>query len=97
MPHVPLKLGLMRASYPDVLPMSLSRKSEGDICGPALLEGFVSSLQELSLTPAGRQQRDHEHRNEREYSRNSRGGGGVRSVREKGWECRCKKVLIMEK
>lgn len=47
---VPLKLGRMRASYPDVLPMSLSRKSEGDSCGPALLAGFISSLQELSLT-----------------------------------------------
>lgn len=47
---VPLKLGLMRASYPDVLPISLSRKSEGDSCGPALPGGFISSLQELSLT-----------------------------------------------
>lgn len=47
---VPLKLGLMRASYPDVFPMSLSRKSEGDSCGPALPGGFISSLQELSLT-----------------------------------------------
>lgn len=46
---IPLKLGLMRASYSDVLPMSLSRKSDGDICGPALLGGFISSLQELSL------------------------------------------------
>lgn len=32
--------------------MSLSRKSEGDSCGPALLGGFISSLQELSLTLA---------------------------------------------
>lgn len=52
---LPLKLGLMRASYPDVLPMSLSRKSEGDSCGPALLGGFISSLQELSLTQGGRE------------------------------------------
>lgn len=29
--------------------MSLSKKSEGDSCGP-LLGGFISSLQELSLT-----------------------------------------------
>lgn len=28
---LPLKLGLILASYPEVLPMSLSRKSEGDI------------------------------------------------------------------
>lgn len=28
---IPLKLGLILASYPDVLPISLSRKSEGDI------------------------------------------------------------------
>lgn len=28
---LPLKLGLILASYPDVLPISLSRKSEGDI------------------------------------------------------------------
>lgn len=27
----PLKLGLILASYPDVLPINLSRKSEGDI------------------------------------------------------------------
>lgn len=52
--NVPLKLGLMRASYPDVFPMSLSRKSEGDSCGPVLPGGFISSLQELSLTLGGR-------------------------------------------
>lgn len=28
---LPLKLGLILASYPDVLPISLSRKSEGDM------------------------------------------------------------------
>lgn len=28
---LPLKLGLILASYPEVLPISLSRKSEGDI------------------------------------------------------------------
>lgn len=28
---LPLKLGLILASYPEVLPMSLSRKSEGDM------------------------------------------------------------------
>lgn len=28
---MPLKLGRIRASYPDVRPISLSRKSEGDI------------------------------------------------------------------
>lgn len=50
---VPLKLGLIRASYPDVFPMSLSRKSEGDSWGPALPGGFISSLQELSLTLPG--------------------------------------------
>lgn len=56
---VPLKLGLMRASYPDVFPMSLSRKSEGDSWGPALPGGFISSLQELSLTlPGGREGRE---------------------------------------
>lgn len=49
----------MRASYPDVFPMSLSRKSEGDSCGPALPGGFISSLQELSLTlPRERIQRE---------------------------------------
>lgn len=29
--YLPLKLGLILASYPEVLPISLSRKSEGDI------------------------------------------------------------------
>lgn len=28
---LPLKLGLILASYPEVLPINLSRKSEGDI------------------------------------------------------------------
>lgn len=47
---VPLKLGLMRASQPDLFPMSLSRKSDGD-CeeGTVLLGDFISSLQEPSL------------------------------------------------
>lgn len=31
MEQLPLKLGLILASYPDVLPINLSRKSEGDI------------------------------------------------------------------
>lgn len=76
---VPLKLGLMRASYPDVLPMSLSRKSEGDSCGPALLGGFISSLQELSLTLPG----------ETGVERGSRRRGRTntnRKKREKIWE-----------
>ena len=29
--YLPLKLGLILASYPEVLPMSLSRKSDGDM------------------------------------------------------------------
>lgn len=29
--NIPLKFGLIRASYPDVFPISLSRKSEGDM------------------------------------------------------------------
>lgn len=63
---IPLKLGLMRASYPDVLPMSLSRKSEGDSCGPALLGGFISSLQELSLIlPRERQKKGRYRQRER--------------------------------
>lgn len=38
----PLKLGLILASYPDVLPISLSRKSEGDIGALRDLALFVS-------------------------------------------------------
>lgn len=51
----------MRASYPDVLPMSLSRKSDGDSCGPALLGGFISSLQELSLILPRERQKEGQH------------------------------------
>lgn len=53
---VPLKLGLIRASYPDVFPMSLSRKSEGE--SSCLLGCFISSLQELSLTLPRRRGKD---------------------------------------
>lgn len=45
---IPLKFGLMRASYPDVRPISLSRKSDGDGGLTALLGNFIS-LQEPGL------------------------------------------------
>lgn len=77
---LPLKLGLMRASYPDVLPISLSRKSEGDSCGPALPGGFISSLQELSLTWPGEGSRVAEKHRMTEDLGNSQGGNVRRGV-----------------
>lgn len=51
---LPLKLGRIRASYPDVRPMSLSRKSEGDMGWGALREwDLISSLPETSLRAEG--------------------------------------------
>lgn len=78
---LPLKLGLMRASYPDVFPMSLSRKSEGDSCGPALLGGFISSLQELSLILP----RERGERGETEREREGTNTKGERK-KDKVWE-----------
>jgi len=56
-PHVlplPLKLGRIRASYPDVRPISLSRKSEGDMGWDDLREAaFISSRPETSLWGRG--------------------------------------------
>lgn len=42
--QVPLKFGLILASYPDVLPISLSRKSEGDIGAWRVLPTWSASL-----------------------------------------------------
>lgn len=56
-PHVlplPLKLGRIRASYPDVRPISLSRKSEGDMGLGELREAaLISSRPETSLPGGG--------------------------------------------
>lgn len=41
---IPLKLGLILASYPDVLPISLSRKSDGDMGTCRDLAALSSSL-----------------------------------------------------
>lgn len=41
---LPLKFGLILASYPDVLPISLSRKSEGDMGVCRVLEALSTSL-----------------------------------------------------
>lgn len=49
---LPLKLGLMRASYPDVRPISLSRKSDGEGGLDALLGSFIS-LQSTDLPVTG--------------------------------------------
>lgn len=46
-PLLPLKLGLILASYPDVRPISLSKKSEGDMgwdpLGPDLTSSFAKA------------------------------------------------------
>lgn len=53
-PLLPLKLGRMRASYPEVRPMSLSRKSEGDMGWAELREpALISSRPETSLRGRG--------------------------------------------
>lgn len=46
----PLKLGLIRASYPDVRPMSESRKSDGDM--------LEEDLESYSLASASLKQTD---------------------------------------
>lgn len=51
---LPLKLGRMRASYPEVRPISLSRKSEGDMgLGEPREPALISSRPETSLRGRG--------------------------------------------
>ena len=54
--RIPLKFGLILASYPDVLPISLSRKSEGDMGTCRVLAALSTSLQCPTLS------RDTQHR-----------------------------------
>lgn len=46
---LPLKLGLILASYPDVRPISLSKKSEGDMSWDPLGPDLTSSFAKATL------------------------------------------------